>query len=546
MPNYLEKHFTRDIPQSEQADPLQVANSAGGFTFKVTPIDRLMRFLILGSEGGTYYIGEKDLTKQNLDNLKSLTATEPKAVVDLVAQISEEGRSYRNDACIFALAYVMTNGNDEAKSYARSKVSRVVRTSTHLFQFESFLKTLAHGSGLGTSRNRAIASWYENRTPEQIAYQAVKYRQRHGWTHADSLRQARPKFHTDLYDDVAKWILGKYNGDIDQLPEIIQAFEQVQKAKDVKEVLAVLDKTSLPWEALPTQFHKSPEVWRRLFVLGQLKGQALVRNITRLARLGLFDDMVFARDYASALIDEEMIRSTRLHPLNFLNALVVHTNGQIQRNNNGPSWSYGYYGGKVKDWTTSPVITDALDAGVHLAFKHLEPTNKRTMIAVDVSGSMSSSIGMGLDLTAAQISGVMAATIAKTEPYYQIMGFANEFRDLGISANDQLNNVMRKVQLANFGSTDCALPMYWAHSKGIEVDTFVVITDNETWAGRRHPHVELQNYRKSMGIPSRLVVVGVTSNGFTIADPNDSGMLDVVGADANLPKLIAEFSKGQV
>lgn len=538
MSNYLRMHATRDIPQNEPESQLQIANSAGGFSFQVSSMDRLARFLILGSEGGTYYIGQKDLTKQNLDNLRSLTATQPKAVVDLAAQISDEGRSYRNDAAIFVLAFVMTVGNEEAKVYARSQVNRIVRTATHLFQFESFLKALAPGSGLGSSRNKAIASWYQDKTPEDIAYQAVKYRQREGWTHRDSLRQSRPKFYTDLYDDVAKWILGKYDGDIGQLPEVIQAFEEVQKSDNVHDVLQILERTKLPWEALPTKFHKNPEVWQKLFYTGQLKGQALVRNITRLARLKAFDSLVFATDYANALTNEEMIARTRLHPLNYLNALVVHTEGQRDRNN---PWARN-----AKDWVSSPQILSALDAGVHLAFKHIEPTNKRTLLALDVSGSMSGAIGMGLDLTAAQVSGVMATAIAKTEPYHHIMGFAHTFKDLGIHANMDLMSVMSKVQDQNFGSTDCSLPMTWAHSRGIEIDTFVVITDNETWSGQVHPHVALQKYRKAMGIPSRLVVVGVTASNFTIADPNDSGMLDVVGADANLPKLIAEFSKGKI
>lgn len=545
MSNYLKNHLETKVPQTEQADPLQVPNSAGGFSFKVTLIDKLRRFLILGSEDGTYYIGERDLTKQNLDNLKYLTNTDPRAVVDLAGEISEEGRSYRNDACIFALAYVMTNADPKSKEYARSKLGRVVRPATHLFQFELYLKALATGSGLGTSRNRAIADWYGNQTPEQIAYQAVKYRQRQGWTHRDSLRQSRPKFHTDLYNDVAKWILGKYEGNIDQLPEVIQDFEEVQKATDVKQVLRILDKGTLPWEALPTNFHKSPEVWQKLFYSGQLKGQALVRNITRLAKLNCFDDMVFAHDYANALTDVEMIRRTRLHPLNFLNAFVVYTQGQIQRDTQRVI-TYGYPGSRFKNWNASAVIQDALDAGVKLSFRQLEPTGKRTLLAVDVSGSMSYSIGMGLDLTAAQVSGVMAATIAKTEPYYQIMGFAHEFRDLGITANMDLNAVMRRVQDNNFGGTDCALPMLWAQKNNVQVDTFVVITDNETWAGRAHPYLALRDYRKKMGIDSRLVVVGVTATDLSIADPNDPGMLDVAGADANLPKLIAEFSKRNI
>jgi 60 kDa SS-A/Ro ribonucleoprotein len=92
--------------------------------------------------------------------------------------------------------------------------------------------------------------------------------------------------------------------------------------------------------------------------------------------------------------------------------------------------------------------------------------------------------------------------------------------------------------------TDCALPMLHATEKKLEVDLFVVYTDNETWAGNIHPHQALAEYRRQSGIDARLVVVGMTATEFTIADPSDPGMLDVVGFDAGVSSLITEFARG--
>ena len=93
------------------------------------------------------------------------------------------------------------------------------------------------------------------------------------------------------------------------------------------------------------------------------------------------------------------------------------------------------------------------------------------------------------------------------------------------------------------GGTDCALPMVHALEKNWEVDTFVVYTDNETWAGTIHPVQALRKYREKTGIPAKLIVVGLTATGFTIADPNDAGMLDVVGFDASAPAVMADFAR---
>ena len=49
--------------------------------------------------------------------------------------------------------------------------------------------------------------------------------------------------------------------------------------------------------------------------------------------------------------------------------------------------------------------------------------------------------------------------------------------------------------------------MIWAQKHRVDVDTFVIYTDNETWAGGVHPSQALRAYRDARGIPAKLVVV---------------------------------------
>jgi 60 kDa SS-A/Ro ribonucleoprotein len=97
-----------------------------------------------------------------------------------------------------------------------------------------------------------------------------------------------------------------------------------------------------------------------------------------------------------------------------------------------------------------------------------------------------------------------------------------------------------------FGATDCSLPMGCARESGVEADVFVVYTDSETYAGKVHPASALQQYRTAMGIDAKLIVVGMVSNGFTIADPSDAGMLDIVGFDTAAPEIMRGFACGEV
>ena len=86
--------------------------------------------------------------------------------------------------------------------------------------------------------------------------------------------------------------------------------------------------------------------------------------------------------------------------------------------------------------------------------------------------------------------------------------------------------------------------MLYARAQEREVDAFVIYTDSETWAGKVHPAQALRDYRRSSAIDARLVVVGMVSNGFSIADPADPEMLDVVGFDTATPQLISDFARG--
>lgn len=42
---------------------------------------------------------------------------------------------------------------------------------------------------------------------------------------------------------------------------------------------------------------------------------------------------------------------------------------------------------------------------------------------------------------------------------------------------------------------------------------------------------------------AKLIVVGMVSNGFSIADPDDGEMMDVVGFDTAAPAVIADFAR---
>jgi 60 kDa SS-A/Ro ribonucleoprotein len=386
-----------------------------------------------------------------------------------------------------------------------------------------------------------VAAWYTALEPRSLAYQIVKYRQRDGWTHTDLLRLAHPKPGSEAQGAIFKWITrpeeAPWARDISQ-PEnealaFVWAFERAQEAQNAETVVQLIERYDLPREALPTQWLNDPMVWEAL--LAKMPMTALLRNLGVMARVGLLTPLSNAENLVvERLGNADMLRKARVHPIAVLSALRVYAQGRGVRGHG--------------TWTPTPRVTDALDGAFYLAFKNVEPANKRIMLALDVSSSMTGGQIAGVPgLTPRDGSAAMALVTARTEPHYTMTAFSHQMVPFNISAKQRLDDVIKAMSGLPFGGTDCALPMLYALENKLKVDTFVVYTDSETWANPNiHPAEALWQYREKTGIPAQLVVVAMVANRFSIADPNDAGMLDVIGFDSATPQLISDFARGQI
>jgi 60 kDa SS-A/Ro ribonucleoprotein len=526
-------HSKKATPQTEPIPGAkQVMNSAGGYSFAVDDWARLERFLVLGSEGGSYYAKERALTRDNAAAvLRCLWADGPRAVAR-IASISEEGRAPKNDSAVFALALAASHEDAATRRAALAALPRVCRIGTHLFQFASHVDGMR---GWGRGLRDAVGKWYQEMPPEKLAYQAVKYQQREGWGHRDLLRLAHPKPTTEQRRTLYHWVTQGWPGvgdapHPDAALRLVWAFERAKRAASAGEVAELIREYNLPREAVPTAFLNEPEVWRAMLLAG-MPMTALIRNLATMTRAGIFEDPEMAGLVAGQVADGERLRKARVHPVALLGALRTYAGGRGVRGQN--------------TWTPVTRIVDALDAAFYLAFRAVEPTGKRWVLALDVSGSMGCGTVAGVPgLTPRDGSAAMALVTAATEERHHVVAFGDKMVPVSISPRQRLDDVLKATGNIPFGGTDCALPMLWALKNRVEADAFVVYTDSETWYGKVHPVQALREYRERTGIPAKLIVVGMVASEFTIADPSDSGMMDVVGFDTAGPEVISGFVAG--
>ena len=519
-------------PQSTPLTATEQLNNAGGFTPVLDDAARLRRFLTLGVDGGTYYVSAHKLALDNAAVVARMAETDPKTLVDTIVEISTKGRAPRQQPALFALAYAASI--PEAAPTALAALPLVARTGTHLFEFAGYAQQFR---GWGRGLRKAVAKWYTAKEPGALAYQSVKYRQREGWSHRDLLRLAHPKSETPATRATFDWITHGSIGN--QTPELITAFLEAQTATDSDTWVRLIRNNGLSWEMLPDIALDHIAVWDAILDTG-IGQTALMRQLPRLTRLGMLPTIGGRTgEVVKLLTAPGRIAKGRLHPISLLIAQRTYAAGRSWRG--------------TAEWEPTRAIVDALDNAFYTAFGNVKPSGSRMMLALDVSGSMAAPIS-GQAITAREASAALALVQLATETQAMAVGFTakagsdhwfdgSALTPLSISPRQRLDDAVRAVSDLPFGGTDCALPMIHARDKGLEIDSFVVYTDNETWAGDVHPDVVLRNYRLASGIDAKLVVVGMTATKFTIADPNDPGMLDVAGFDAAVPNLISEFAR---
>lgn len=505
-----------------------VKNNAGGYVFQQDDWKSFERFLIMGTEGGTYYVSEKALTRENANKTLACIANDGLKAVRTIVEISDSGRAAKNDPAIFALAMAASAESLDTRQAALAALPKVCRIPTHLFHFVTYVKNFR---GFGRGLRTALAKWYNEKDLQSLAFHGVKYQSRDGWANADVLRLAHPKTADEARNMIYSWMLGgmervsKMDTNSKQLPEIIEVFEDAKTASGASLINLIRDH-NLTREMVPSESLKDPKVWEVL--LEKMPPEAMIRNLGNMSKNGLLAPLSDASNLViSRLTNREGMKKARIHPIQIQTAMKVYGSGRAMK------------GDGV--WKPVPSIMDALDSAFYESFNNVEPTRKRILVGLDVSRSMTMGQIVGSPLLPYEAAAGLAMVVVRTEPNYHVMGFSDRFVDLGITPRMRLDDILAKTRKMAFGRTDCALPMVWAIQGAAKVDAFVTITDNETWYGQIHPTQALSDYRRRSGISAKSIVIACTPNEFTIADPNDPLSLDISGFDTNIPKFVGDF-----
>lgn len=521
MRDHLTQSGSKQTPQSEPIPGREsdmAENKAGGYGFKIDKWTQFRRFLFLGTEGGTYYTTERELTRENARAARACIDEDGTRAVEMIREIADSGRAPHQDPLLFALAMAISEGDEETRRAAGDALSDVAQYSTHLFHFKTFAESFR---GYGRVLRRAIADWYTEKDADYIAYQAAKYPSRDGESHADLLNVSHPKPPTDEHDKVFGWIV---NEDADPPTDQVAAMQKITAVSDVDRAVELIREHRLTHEMVASDLKSEPEVWEAL--LKDMPIHATLRNLGNLSAHGVLSTFSDAAELVTdRLTDPEHVQNGYVHPLDVVTTYQTYQSGS------------GYRGSKTWDPVTE--VLDALSETFRLSFENVEPTGQRLIVGVDKSGSMGSSVSGLPQLEAVQGALIMAMATVYAEDRVEVLRFDSTCESLGITGSESLNSVLNVTRPG--GGTNVASPINWAIENGVEADAILLYTDMQTWAGHRHPTQALDEYRRTINPDAKLVGVDMTAEQTTVGDPDDSNTLGVVGFDSRTPQAISAF-----
>lgn len=538
------------VHSTPQTQPIpgekQVKNAAGGYVYDKDLWNRLEDFLILGTTGGTYYVGEDKLTAENADVLFQAISEDGPRVVALLTEIStaRPPRAPKQRPALFALAACYAKGDADTRQAAKIALPRVARTTDHLAQFFGYYKNLGGkqtGRGtapvVGRSLRTALGSWFLEGDPDSVAFKVCKARQRktpagEAFDLKDVLRIAHPTAEASARKALFGWIAGNTPDDIaaDFLPSV-DRFLKAKAVTSKAEAINAVNELRVPWEFLPDTFLKDPDVWAAL--VDTIGMTALIRNLARMTRLGTLKPMGDATSRAVArLTNGDALLKARIHPMDAWLAMRVYASGRAQPNPRAD----------VQTWAPVPAILDALEETYELSFGSVQPSGKKLLVAVDSSGSMGQIVHAGGSPlgSAYHVGCAMAVMLARIEKgNVHVIDVDTRVHPSKVTPRTNLREIVRWQPSG--GGTDLSLPFAWATREQMNVDGIVVFTDSETWAGRAHPSQALRAYRGSVNADARVVIAAMTAVGYSIGNPSDPGVLNVAGLDASLPLVVNGF-----
>jgi len=440
------KNLFRSRGVQKRTPKTNAVNNAGGKAYDLGSKAALAQFAVTGTFHDTFYVGASDQL-QKVEQLAQQCDSE--FIAKLAVYAREHGRM--KDMPAYLLAVLASRKETDL---VKQVFPRICTNSKMLLAFARIVRSGATGrSSFGTAIKKLIQDWITSLTDKGLYLSSVGHSDP---SMADLIKMVHPRPHTESQSNMFSYLLGKDYG-LNLLPRDIRVFEDLKRGNTT-------EIPDIPFRAL-TNCDLNKAQWRQ--VSTNMPWNTLRQSLVLLGRRGVFEDQTTVNRLAAKLADEEAVIACNAFPFELL-ATWKATQGQV------------------------PVeLTNAIQEAMEIATRNVPKLPGSTLIAVDVSGSMSFGPITGRNnkpsiVSTVEGAAVIACSLLRHNKNATMIGFDTRVHDM--SYLNPFDSIMTNVQNMRFpgGGTDCSLPFQYLNQARQKVDNIIVLSDYESWAGSRY------------------------------------------------------------
>jgi len=441
----------RTVPKAE------AVNAAGGRAYDLSPKGALARYAATGCLSNTYYVRAED----HLDRVIALAKEcESDFIAKLAIFARKEGHMKDMPALLCA---ILASRGDNGRSALKAAFPQVIDNGRMVRNFVQIMRSGKLGrKSLGTGPRNLVRGFLERNKPNWLFRQLSVGQDPSG---ADIIKMVHPKPVSPEHEALFGYLIGKGEKDRRKkgwknLPPLVRQFEEWKEDRSLP--APAVDFRLLTAEKL------TAEQWASIMRAGQWHFIRMNLN-TALRQGALKVDSELEKFIAERLADKEIIQKARVMPYQLF-AAYKHVSNDIPRS-----------------------IVDALHDAVEIAVDNAPVAEGRTLVIVDVSGSMSSPVtGHQYGRTSSKVrcvdvAALFSAAIVRKNRSAAVLpvdtqvhhGFRPEPRNSVLTEADRLGEYCG-------GGTALGAAFRHANARKLKVDHVVIISDQESWADKHY------------------------------------------------------------
>lgn len=482
----------------------QVVNHAGGKAHLKSSEQILASLACTGAFNNTFYAAGKDQLDLVTEHAKNVSD-------DYLAKLAVYARQkgFMKDMPALLCAMLVARQS----TLADVVFDKVIDNARMLRNFVQILRSGAVGrKSLGSKAKRLVKRFIGNLNDYSLWEASVG----RDPSLVDVLKLAHPKAKDENRNALYAYIMGK-PVDVALLPDFIRDYEAfVAGESKYAPVKAPFQKLT----ALPLSTHD----WER--IASNARWTATRMNLNTFHRHGVFDNKEMVDVVAARLSDRENIIKARAFPYQLMTAMLNVSNELPHK------------------------LKVALEDAMEVALENVPEIAGKTVIAIDVSGSMSSAItgnqgSATSKVTCLDVAALVGAALMHKNRSANIVTFAYETTPLRVAHDAKVMTIANTIKRNLGGGTNCGSVINYLIKNNIEVDQLVMVSDNESWADNYRSDLSTLWARyKGMFPKAKMVNCDITPNQYSVS-ANRADTLMVGGFSDEVFNVMASFFEGR-